>query len=215
MHTEIYKIKGKEYRYEVKNYRTGKKIKHKKKYLGPVNPVNRKEIKKGAGRKPNIFVRSLLDEEKQLLKKAVKSNNSFVRDRARIILLSADKLSVKQISKNLIFELRKIRKAIKDFNNRGLGALQRGKAKGAVPKFTDITKKVILMHFSKQPRDFGLHFTAWTLPRFKNHLIDYKIVDSISIERLRQILDGAGARLKRSKRWQYSPDKDFDKKKLQ
>ena len=215
MHTEIYKIKGKEYRYEVKNYRTGKKIKHKKKYLGPVNPVNRKERKKGAGRKPNIFVRSPLDEEKQLLKKAVKSNNSFVRDRARIILLSANKLSVKQISKNLIFELRKIRKAIKDFNNRGLDALQRGKAKGAVPKFTDITKKVILMHFSKQPRDFGLHFTAWTLPRFKNHLIDYKIVDSISIERLRQILDGAGARLKRSKRWQYSPDKDFDKKKLQ
>ena len=215
MHTEIYKIKGKEYRYEVKNYRTGKKVKHKKKYLGPVNPVNRKERKKGAGRKPNIFVRLPSDEEKQLLKKAVKSNNSFVRDRARIILLSADKLSVKQISKNLIFELRKIRKAIKDFNNRGLGALQRGKAKGAVPKFTDITKKVILMHFSKQPRDFGLHFTAWTLPRFRNHLIDYKIVDSISIERLRQILDDAGARLKRSKRWQYSPDKDFDKKKLQ
>ena len=215
MHTEIYKIKGKEYRYEVKNYRTGKKIKHKKKYLGPVNPVNRKERKKGAGRKPNIFVRSLLDEEKQLLKKAVKSNNSFVRDRARVILLSAGELSVKQISINLTFELRKIRKAIKDFNSKGLEALQRGKAKGAVPKFTDITKKIILMHFSKQPRDFGLHFTAWTLPRFRNHLIDYKIVDSISIERLRQILDDAGARLKRSKRWQYSPDKDFDKKKLQ
>ena len=95
MHTEIYKIKGREYRYEVKNYRTGKKVKHKKKYLGPVNPVNRKERKKGAGRKPKIFVRTPLDEEKQLLKKAVKSNDSFVRDRARIILLSADELSVK------------------------------------------------------------------------------------------------------------------------
>ena len=68
------------------------------------------------------------------------------------------------------------------------------------------------MHFSKQPRDFGLHFTTWTLPRFRNHLVNYKVVESISIERLRQILDEAGARLKRSKRWQYSPDKDFDKK---
>ena len=108
-----------------------------------------------------------------------------------------------------------MRKAIKKFNSKGLKALQRGKAKGAIPKFDDIKKKIMLMHFSKTPIGFGYHFSTWTLPRFAKHLIDYKVVDSISIEKVRQILDEAGARLKRSKRWQYSPDKDFDKKNLQ
>jgi len=93
--------------------------------------------------------------------------------------------------------------------------LQRGKAKGAVPKFDNVIKKMILMHFSQKPSKFNYHFTTWTLPRFTNHLIDYKVVESISIEKVRQILDEAGARLKRSKRWQYSPDKDFHKKNLQ
>ena len=71
------------------------------------------------------------------------------------------------------------------------------------------------MHFSQKPSKFNCHFTAWTLPRFRNHLMDYKVVDSISIEKVRQMLDEAGARLRRSKRWQYSPDKDFGKKNLQ
>jgi hypothetical protein len=215
MHTEIYKIKGREYKYQVKNYRVGKKVKHKKKYLGPVNPINNSERKKSSGRRPTIFVRHISGDEKQLLKKAVKSSNSFTSNRAKIVLLSADGLSPKQIVQKTSFEKRKVRKAIKDFNNKDLQALQRGKAKGATPKFTDMIKKIILMHFSKKPSEFGLHFTTWTLPRFKNHLIDYKVVDSISIEKLRQILMNSGAKLERSKRWQYSPDKEFHKKNLQ
>ena len=71
------------------------------------------------------------------------------------------------------------------------------------------------MHFSQKPSKFNYHFTTWTLPRFRKHLMDYKVVDSISIEKVRQMLDEAGARLRRSKRWQYSPDKDFGKKNLQ
>jgi len=38
-HIEIYEIKGKEYRYEVINYRIGDKVRHKKRYLGPVKPI--------------------------------------------------------------------------------------------------------------------------------------------------------------------------------
>ena len=43
-HTEIYKIKGKLYCYEVTNYRDKKtgKVKHKKTYLGPVDPKRTK-----------------------------------------------------------------------------------------------------------------------------------------------------------------------------
>jgi len=119
-----------------------------------------------------------------------------------MILLSSEHFFAKQIAEKVNCEEKKVRKAIKDFNEKGLKALQRGKAKGAVPKFTDVIKKVILMHFSENPREFGYHFTTWTLPRFREHLLDYKLVDSISIETVRQIILNAGAKLKRSKRWQ-------------
>lgn len=212
---EIKKIKGKEYKYLRKTIREGDKMQHiTLKYLGPVNPaykIGKKRKKTNA----TIYVREITEQEKIELNKATKSSNAFTKDRAKIILLSSEKLFAKQIAEKNSCEERKVRTTIKTFNDKGLLALQRGKAKGAKPKFTPDTKKIILLHFAKEPKDFGLHFTTWTLPRFKKHLIDYKIVESISIETVRQILDTAGARLKRSKRWQYSPDKEFHKKNLQ
>ena len=212
---EIKTLNGKQYKYLRKTVRNGKKMEHiTLKYLGPVNPIykigNRREKTNAS-----VYSRDLTEQEKTELNKSVKSGSAFTRDRAKIILLSSEKLFAKQIAEKLSCEERKVRKAIKDFNSKNLFALQRGKAKGAVPKFDDIKKKIILMHFSKTPMSFGYHFTAWTLPRFAKHLIEYKIVESISIETLRQILMKAGAKLERSKRWQYSPDKDFHKKNLQ
>lgn len=209
---EYKKIKGKLYKYERRSYRVGDKIKHTSKYLGPVELAGKR--KRGQGRKAEVFVRPLNNEELKELNKAKKSSNSFTKDRATIILLSHAHLSVEEISNKTNRERRSVVYAVKKFNAEGILALQRGKAKGATPKFNDLTKKVILLHFSKQPKDFGLHFTTWTLPRLKKHLVDYKVVESISIERLRQIIGEVGARLKRSKRWQYSPDPEFDKKKL-
>mgnify|MGYP001596707720 CR=1 FL=1 len=215
MHYETYVIKGRKYRYQVMNYRQGNKVKHKKTYLGPVDPVNKNKRKKGGGRKPELFVRQAAIEEQAELNKATKSNNAFTRDRAKIVLLSSQNIPVNAIAGKISCDLRKVRAAIKGFNSKGLAALQRGKAKGATPKFTDPVKRIILMHFSCKPGKFNYHFTAWTLPRFRKHLMDFSIVASISVERLRQILDEAGAKLKRSKRWQYSPDKEFHKKNLQ
>ena len=211
-YTRIKKINGKQYKYLVAGKRVNGNVQQKVlKYIGPVNPIykiGQKREKTNA----SLFVRSLTEQEKNLLNIAAKSSNAFTKDRAKIILLSSKKLFAKQIAENIGCEERKIWKAIKDFNKKALDAMQRGRAKGAVPKFDGVKRQIILMHFSKKPIDFGLHFTTWTLPRFRTHLMDYKVVESISIERLRQILDEAGARLKRSKRWQYSPDKDFDKK---
>ncbi|MFH1916844.1 MAG: helix-turn-helix domain-containing protein [Nanoarchaeota archaeon] len=210
-HIEIYKIKGRKYRYEINNYRVGKKVKHKKKYLGPVDPINNRK-NPNAGRKPVIFIREIKDEEIKILEIAKKSNDAFTRDRAKILFLSSQKNSSKQIAAKLTFDERKVRTAIKTFNLQGLQSLQRRKAPGAIPKFTPTIKQGILMHFSKEPRSFGEAFSTWTLPRFRKHLIEYNVVDNISIEQLRQIIYQAGGKLKRSKRWQYSPDKEFGKK---
>ena len=212
---EIKTLHGKQYKYLRKTVRNGKKMEHiTLKYLGPVNPIYKIGSKRDKTN-ASVYVRNLTEQEKTELNTAAKSSNAFTKDRAKIILLSSQKLFAKQIAEKLSCEERKVRKAIKSFNNKGISALQRSKAKGAVPKFDDIKKKIILMHFSKTPMSFGYHFTTWTLPRFGAHLIDYKVVESISIESLRQILMKSGAKLERSKRWQYSPDKDFHKKNLQ
>lgn len=210
---EIKTIKGRKYKYLRKTMRDGNNMKHiTLKYIGPVDPINKvRKYKTNA----SLYVRHLIEEEKLELNKSVKLNNNFVKDRARIILFSSEKYFSEQIADKIGCEARKVREAIKAFNKNGIASLQRGKAKGAIPKFTESTKKMILMHYSKPPREFDHHFTTWTLPRFRKHLIECKAVDSISIETVRQIIMKAGAKLKRSKRWQYSPDKDFVKKNLQ
>ena len=214
-YTRIKTINGRKYKYLVTGKRDGGVVAQKVlKYLGPVNPVYRvgKERKKSNA---SIYVRQLSEEEKVKLKTATKSTEAFAMDRAKIILFSSQGLFARQIAERISCKERKVRSAIKGFNKKGISALKRGKAKGAIPKFDGIKKKIILMHFSQKPSKFNYHFTAWTLPRFRNHLIGYNVVDSISIEKVRQIIDEAGASLKRSKRWQYSPDKDFDKKNLE
>jgi transposase len=207
-------IDGKEYRYLVKCvWINGKPVQKTMKYLGPADPI----YKTGNKRKTNasIFVRMLNNEEKSKIKTATYSGNAFTKERAKIILLSNEGLFAKQIANKLNCEARKVRKAIVAFNQKGLTALERGKAKGAKIVFTELDKKIILIHFSKGPRAFNIAVSYWTLPRLRKHLIDSKVVSSISIETLRQILLSNGAKLTKSKRWQYSPDKNFLRKKEQ
>lgn len=209
-------VYGRKYKYVVTGARlAGNGVRQKVlKYLGPVDPVYKKA---GSGkRKTNasIYVRKLSGVEAAELRKAEKSSEAFTKDRAKIILLSSLGLAPTEIAEKTGCEKRKARTAIREFNAKGLQlALQRGKAKGSKPKFDGMTKKLILFHFSKRPReDFGLHFTTWTVSRLRDHLIERGMVKSISAESLRQILLSAKVKLERSKRWQYSPDPEFDKK---
>lgn len=208
---EIKKINGKKYKYLRRAVRTEGKIKKiSLKCLGPVNPIYRVRIKRKTN--ASIYVRSITKEEKDKLSQALYSSNAFVRDRAKIILLSSERISAVAIAIKINCEARKTRIAIKSFNKEGLKALTRKKAKGSELKFDKEEKLVILIHFSRNPRDFGLHFTSWTLPRFRKHLIERGVVPSISQETIRQMLIKAGAKLTKSKRWQYSPDKNFLRK---
>lgn len=209
---EIKTIAGKQYKYLMKSMREGDKMKKIfVKYLGPANPI----YKTGKSRKTNasIFVRKLNTEEKSKLKLALHSSNAFTKDRAKILLFSSERMSPSEIFKKINSDVRKVRRAIVDFNEKGLGALDRKKAKGAEPKFSETDKKIILIHFSKEPGDFKIPISYWTIPKFTKHLIDAKVVDSISQGTVKNILKKAGAKLERSKRWQYSPDKNFGEKK--
>ena len=211
MFERIKTINGKEYRYLVKNVRVGKSVKQKVvKYLGPVDPIYNKAVP----RKSNawLYARKASELELNELKKAIASSYAFTRDRARIILLSLKGKQCSKIAESISCEERKVRKAIKAFNMKGLNALQRGKARGAKPKFTREQRAEMLMIASTEPQKLNLHFTTWSLPKLKRYFIEKQVVDSISIESIRQLLKSEGIKLLKSKRRQYSNDPDFSKK---
>ena len=214
--TEIKTIKGRQYKYRRKSVRKGDKVVHVNiEYLGPVEPVYKigksKKLRKSNA---SVFVRELTQEEYETLKKLTKSSNSFKRDRAKILLLSSEKEPSKRIAEKTNCDVRKVRNAINSFNDKGMAALERGKAKGASLKFTDEQKAKMLKAASTQPIKFGLHFTTWSLSKLRDYYLKESIVQSISLESVRRLLKSEGMKIKKSKRFQYSNDEEFDKKNL-
>ncbi|MBI2079254.1 winged helix-turn-helix domain-containing protein [Candidatus Micrarchaeota archaeon] len=158
-HIEIYKIKGKFYKYEVKNFRVGKQVKHRKRYLGPVSPLN---SKKNVGRKPSIFVSDLTQGEKHELRQAKRNESAFIRDRAKIILLSSEGKNAKIISGKLQKEYAKILKIISDFNKKRLEILKRKSSGGRPKRITEEQISDLIETADKIPREVGLPYSNWT-----------------------------------------------------
>lgn len=208
---EIKTISGRQYKYLRKSVRDGKKMSHiTLKYLGPVNPVYK--VGKRQSSNASVYVHALTQEEIGVLKRATKSNNAFKRDRARILLLSSKGYFARQIAESVGCEGRKVRNAIKAYNENGLNALEKGKAKGAKPKFTNEQKAKMLEIASTDPVKLGLHFTTWSLRKLKRYFEDRTVVESISIVTIRSLFKSEGMHWKKSKRFQYSNDPNFAKK---
>ena len=83
-------VKGKKYKSLVAGYRDSEgRVKHRFiKYLGAVEPVNKKRKNPNAGRKSALKTKVMSSEEMKAIARALKDNKSFVKDRAKIIKLS-------------------------------------------------------------------------------------------------------------------------------
>lgn len=158
MHIEIYKIKGRYYRYEVANYREGKKIKHKKKYLGPVKPKNKTQKK--TSRKASVFVRPLTENEKQELTQKQKDPKAVVRDRAKLILLSSEGKTPKQIAAQMKKDYARTLKVINSFN-KNFDIFIVGKITGRPRRITLEQEKDIVDTSLKSPKEANLPYNNW------------------------------------------------------
>lgn len=208
-HTEIYIIKGRKYKYEVTNYRVGKKVKHKKKYIGPVEPINKRK-NPNAGRKPKLRVRELTAEEKDFMKQNLKSSKSFVKDRARIIQLSYEGNTVKQICQKLDFHRPKIEKIIKQFNEGGLKIFERGKSTGKPRRITKEQRALILQWLNTHPEKLGLHFNNWSHNKLSNYAMQQGI--NVSPSQAGRIITQDEIKYKKKRAHLYSNDPQFAKK---
>ena len=208
---EIKTVHGRQYKYLRKSIRDGKNVRHVMvKCLGPLHPIYKtKRLRKTNA---SVYLKPITPDERDALRRATRSNNAFVRDRAKILLLSSQRYIPREIADKTGCEARKVRNAIKAFNQHGLKILNRGKAPGAEQKFSKEQKAQILMIAATEPKKLGLHFTTWSLQKLQQYLMNQAIVDSICIETIRGLLKKEGMKLRKSKRFQYSNDLQFAKK---
>ena len=206
---EIKIIKGRKYKYERKSIRKGKKVIHISKYLGAVEPINQRR-NPNAGRKPKLKVRELTSEEKDFVKQNLKSSKSFIKDRARIIQLSYESKTVKQISQQLNFHRPKIEKIIKHFNIDGLKIFERGKSTGKPRRITKEQRALILQWLNTHPEKLGLHFNNWS----HNRLSDYTKMQGIIVSpsQIGRIIKQDEIKYKKKRAHLYSNDPNFAKK---
>ena len=210
-HIEIHTIRGRKYRYEVTNYRDGSKVKHKWKYLGAVEPVNKRR-NPNAGRKPKLKVRELSSEEREIINQNLKSSKSFVKDRARLINLSADGKTVKEICKELGFYRPKIEKIINQFNEKGLKIFERGKSPGRPRRITKEERAQIIQWLNTHPEKLGLHFNNWSHTRLSEYAKSQGI--NIGSSQAGRVIKQDEIKYKRKVPHLYSNDPNFSKKKL-
>ena len=208
---EIKTIKNRKYRYERTSYRVGKIVKHKSKYLGPIDPVNKRKTL-NAGRKPKLKVRELTKEEDQFTKKNIKNTQSFIKDRARILRLSSEGNTVKNICNKLGFHRPNVEKIIKQFNEKGLEIFKRGKSTGKLKRITKEQRALILQYLNTEPEKLGLHYNNWSHKKLSNYSKKQGII--ISPSQVGRIIKQDEIKYKKKTPWLYSNDPDFAKKNL-
>lgn len=206
-HIEIHKINGSKYKYEVTNYRIGNKIKHKWKYLGAVEPKNKERKNPNAGRKPTLKVRMISSEENLILARAIKDSKSFVKDRAKIICLSNEGNSIKEICEKLKTDKKKVGQVINAFNKNGLKAFERKKNTGRPRRITKEQRAKIIEWLNTHPEKLELHFNNWS----RNKLSEFAKKNNLEVSssQIGRIIKADEIKYKTKRSKMYSNDKNF------
>ena len=130
---------------------------------------------------------------------------------ARIVLLSRGKVSNQEIARRVGCTPQWVRKIIHRFNGGGIDAIAWYPyycARHGPAKFmADVIERIAEVALSPPATLIGM--SVWSLAKLRAYLVAQKIVPSISIERLRQILLDRKIRWRHTKTWKESTDPDF------
>lgn len=201
-------VKGRKYKSLVRGYRDENgKVRHKViKYIGPVEPVNRKQKEKRE-RKPRLMTKELTAEEKSFLKKSLRHSGSYVKDRARIIQLSSEGNKVKQICEKLKFDRKKVETVIRNFNKDGLKVFERKKNPGRSRRITQEERALILSYLNTHPEKLGIHYNNWSHKKISDYAKKQGI--NVSPSQVGRIIKQDEIRYKKKRGKMYSNDPFF------
>ena len=161
-----------------------------------------------------LYVREISLAEGHRLQATVRRDKDRIKvRRAQVVLASAQGSKVPDIARRLYFSDGHVRTIIKDFNADGFVALVPKYGGGRPPKFSEEQKSIILEIALCPPNLLGRPFRRWSLEKLREYVVDKRIVRSISIETVRQMLKGEGIRLQRTKTWKECNDPELASKK--
>lgn len=161
-----------------------------------------------------LYVRSIGIAEGRKLQQIVRKDANRIKvRRAQVVLASAQGSKVPAIARRLYFSEGHIRILIKEFNAAGLDALVPRYGVGRPPKFREEQISLIVEAALCPPDLLGWPFRRWSLSKLRDHLLAEKIVASISLETLRNLLTSRKVRLQRTKTWKECNDPRLRSKK--
>lgn len=159
-----------------------------------------------------VRVRRIAPPERRILRRWKRQrSNQLNACRARVILLSSGAVDNREIGRRVDYTPQWVRIIIHRFNQGGTEAIAwypyfhgpRG------PKvFTaDLVEQIAEVALSPPKSLIGM--TQWSLSKLREYLIGQGILNSISLEWLRQLLRRRRVRLRRTKTWKESTDPEF------
>jgi transposase len=149
-----------------------------------------------------LYVRELRFDEGRYLQHVLRRSKDRIKiRRAQVILSSAQGFKVPRIAERFYFSFQHVRSIIRQFNQEGIAALDPRYGIGRPEKFSEEQKSIIIETALCPPDLLGKPFRRWSLAKLREYFIEEKIIISVSLETLRQILRGRKTRLRRTKTW--------------
>jgi transposase len=108
--------------------------------------------------------------------------------RAQVVLLSAQGMDVGQIARVAFTSPDRVREVIHNFNEDGFDSRDPKYAGGRPPKFTLPQRREIKKVALSRPTDHDLPFSTWSLSKLAEFLVGEGVVDDISHEGVRVLL---------------------------
>ena len=163
----------------------------------------------------SVRVREISNEEgNRLLRIVRRSTGSVVTwRRAQMVLLSAQGMDPGHIARVTFTSADRARDVIHNFNADGFDSLYPRYRGGRPPKYSESQRAEIKRIALSRPTDHDLPFSTWSLTKLAEYLVSKEVVEDISHEGLRKLLDAEGVSFQRIKTWKESTDPEFEAKK--
>jgi len=162
-----------------------------------------------------VAARRLRPWESRKLHRMKRQTSNTVNSRhARIIMFSTGGVCNREIGQYVGCTPTWVREIIRRFNGAGIEAIEWYPyfcRRGGPRKFmADVVEQIAEIALSPPKTLIGM--SVWSLPKLHAYLIEQKIVPSISLEWLRQILRQRHIRWRHTKTWKESQDPEFKQK---
>jgi hydrogenase-4 transcriptional activator len=142
-----------------------------------------------------VFVRSLRFDERSELERMASSEDEDAARRARIVLMSSERRTVREIAEVVGSHPINVKKWVRRFNGEGPSGLKeykRGPKKGTRFRFSEEQERSLLALAAESPRALGYDFDRWSPQKLADAAVARGIVGKISHVTVRGMIQRAG-----------------------